>query len=149
MRPPSYGHDRKQEQDPPIPILHEQGSRMTDPPSGMPNTSGNGLDSAFMYKTASPAQCVKFANMGESLLRKSDSYSIIANEDRQFGQPKKQTTARKRKKRDDIEERKILLPRNRLRAIGHLLLFHAIPLAFALALIVTNMKTRYHGVAGK
>ena len=44
---------------------------------------------------------------------------------------------------------KIPLGRNRARALGHFLLFHAIPLGGAMALIIVNIKTRFYGSDGK
>lgn len=47
------------------------------------------------------------------------------------------------------ERHKILFPRNRAKAFGHFLLFHAVPVGGAIALIVLNIKTRYYGTNGR
>ena len=55
-----------------------------------------------------------------------------------------QFKARRRK-----EEPKIPLSRNLARAFGHFLLFHAVPIGVALALIILNTKTHFYGTSGK
>jgi hypothetical protein len=57
-------------------------------------------------------------------------------------------SCRGRKEKERLERPKIVLNRSRETAFGHFLLFHAVPLAAAMALIVINIKTRFYGVDG-
>ena len=66
-----------------------------------------------------------------------------------MGSKSKRKKGKKKSKKEKVEAPKIPLSRNRARAFGHFLLFHAIPLGGAMALIILNIKARFYGSDGR
>lgn len=58
------------------------------------------------------------------------------------------TKTTKSKKSKKLERPKRVLNRNRATAFWHFILFHSIPLGTAIALLITNIKTRFYGIDG-
>ncbi len=92
---------------------------------------------------------MSFSIAAENPPSEASSTSDWGNLQSDAGSKSKRKKGKKKSKKEKVEAPKIPLSRNRARAFGHFLLFHAIPLGGAIALMILNIKARFYGSDGR